>query len=445
MVDMFTMIKKYFLVFAISLMSFCHAEMLRPPAKNDTLEVTEFELKNGLKVVLKPTAFDEGEFFLRIAALGGYANLPDKLRPAAESLHEVIWESGLGSLTGDQLSVYLFDNSLELNFKIAVSERFIEGEGETKNASLLFSLIKDLFARTKLNQDRLSVVRDRLKESIERKQCDRSCQFDAIYTQVNTGGYKPLAGLTVASLDQITYENLQKVFLSAFHDPSEFVLVITGDFSVNAMVKLVQETFEDIPAARRSPIWLETPMPHFPKGVVKEILPNDNSESLTRISFPIVVPIDDKNLHLLDLMVEMIESRLIAQAEKKYSDLSIFDVYYEFPIYLLMASPWITVQFHANNDDTDSLIKFVFTQLNDLKSNGPVEFDINTARETQKQSDEYWSRENHYWVSLLSQYYLMGWDKNRMIKTNEISSKTLSEAIKEYFPLDNYTIVSGQN
>lgn len=408
---------------------------------------TQITLKNGMKVILKPTTFDEKEIFVRVSALKGYVNLPEALRPAAESLHEIIWESGIGSMTGDQLSVFLFEKGLDIDFMIGPTERYIEGEGQVESAPMLFDLIKELFVLTKIDADQLPVVRDRLKEDIKRSSCDKSCQYDSLFLSVTTENYAPLSPLTTESIDLVTVENAQKVLMGAFQNPADFTTIVTGDFEIPAMTALVEKTLGTIPPSKEAPIWIQPTAMTFPSGVTKkELFQPSEKDALTRITFPINTPITESNIRVLDLLAETVEARLRTQLEKRYGDIYAIDVSYEFLLYPLMDKPLLTIQFRSNHDKSEALTQFIFQQVQDLKESGPTIEDVAAAQLLSEQSNEYWNHDNHFWVAVLSQYYMMGWDKKQIEKNygkTDVTLPLIASAIKTYFPLDNYTVVSG--
>lgn len=432
-------------LFVLPILFFALSANESTQAAKNSINITELTLNNGMKAVLKPTKFDVDEFFVRVSALKGYINLPEKLRPSAQLLHEIIWESGIGSMSGDQLSVYIFEKELEIDFRIAPAERYIEGEGNIESAPILFGLIKDLFLTTRVEQDQLQVIRDRLKESINRQSCDKSCQFDAFYKSVVTNNYQPFKPIAVDGIDLITQENAQKVLLGAFHDPSEFVAVVVGDFEIASMTELLQKTIGTIPIAKGAGIWSEQSTFDFPSGTETKTLPQGtDQDALTRITFPIVKPIDDSNVRVLDLMTETIEARLRQALQERYKESFGLDVSYDFPFYPFMDKPRITIQFRA--EQNQAITKLILDQLNDLKVQGAKDSDYELAELLEAQSGEYWSRDNHFWVTILSQYYMMGWDQSHIVRNyieNGIEKNQINTALKEFFPLDNYTIVTG--
>lgn len=438
---------KRFLLVLLVLQSSLAAD-LRPFVKHiEAINADEVTLANGMKVVLKKTTFDKDEIYIRVSAPKGYVYLAENLRPAAKNLHEILWESGIGSRTGDQLSVDLFEKGLELSFEIGPAERYIEGEGRSDASNVLLQLIHDLFLVTHIDPKQLSLVKDRLKESVERRACDVSCQFDAFFYRVNTLGYRPLEQIPVSAIDLITVENFQKVLMGAFQDPSEFVAVIVGDFETDAMLGLVEKTLGAIPVTKRPNIWTEPPILSFPKGTETNTLPqNVTHETLTRISFPINEPINETNIRVLDLLTETIEVRLREELMERYRNLYSLDVSYEFPLYPFMDRPWITIQYRSDKGNTQVLTQLILDQLKELKTKGISDDDLAAAEVLKNQSDDYWNSDNQFWLATLSQYYMMGWDKERIVKNyseNKVEKEQVVNALRTYFPIDNYTIVTG--
>jgi predicted Zn-dependent peptidase len=113
-----------------------------------------------------------------------------------------------------------------------------------------------------------------------------------------------------------------------------------------------------------------------------------------------------------------------------------------------MDKPWMTIQFRSEKLSSEVLTQVILDQLKDLKTNGLKDDDLAVAEILNKQSDDYWEADNQFWLSVLSQYYMLGWDKDRIIKNyneNKVDKAQMSKAVREYFPIDNYTIVTGGN
>ena len=83
---------------------FPHQARSRKSRTKDTLGITEWELSNGVRVVLKPTTFKQDEILFRAVSPGGTSLASDQDFVAAETASEVIGRGGLGKLS---------DNSLE--------------------------------------------------------------------------------------------------------------------------------------------------------------------------------------------------------------------------------------------------------------------------------------------------------------------------------------------
>lgn len=441
------MIYKWFLLLLLPLTLF-GATIDAPEVKSlIPIDVTEFRLKNGMKVVLKPTSYDEGEVFIRVSARKGYVNLPEPLRPSARTMHDFVWESGIGPLTADTLSVFLFENGIEFNFGIGSAERFVEGEGRADRALQLLQLVRDLFILTRVDRSTLASVKERVEFSLDRTECDSNCVYETVFRRVNTGNFAPLAPLLKKDVEGVNFETLDRVLIEAYQDPSEFVAVIVGDFEPQKMVEWVQKTLGTIPPTRRAAQWNETDIPKFPTGVVTENVKKvSTGEVLTRISFPITQPITQENVVTLDVMIEAIEARLRDVIQRRYGNFYGVDVSYEFPLYPSLEDPWLTVQFRSDSEMTQKLSTLVMNQIADLKRDGPSSEDIEAAKLQKKRSDEYWIQNNRFWVSALTHYYLSGWDPALIqynYSGNGVDAQEVTHAIKNYFPLDNYTIVTG--
>ena len=69
---------------------------------NDALGITEWELSNGVKVVLKPTTFKEDEILFRAISPGGTSLASDADYIPASTATQVVTAGGLGKFSADR-------------------------------------------------------------------------------------------------------------------------------------------------------------------------------------------------------------------------------------------------------------------------------------------------------------------------------------------------------
>jgi zinc protease len=412
------------------------------------IAVNEITLSNGMKVALKPTTFEDDEILIRVSAKGGYSLFNN--RASAEISPQVFLESGFGGLTPDKLSVLLYQTSTEFSINLNAFSRSIEATCSMDDVETAFNLINLSFTKHEFKKEAFQTVVDRTRLSIKKRNLDFETTFQEAYIATNTGNVAALKPLSLADLNKSTFAESKKFFDYAFSNPEDFVVVIVGDFKEEEIIPVIEKYLASIPKLKQildAEARLEL---RFPPGInAKEIRSHRSGESLVRLTFPIQVEINEKNVFAVELACQLIEEKLRERIKNYFNTTQGVDVSYEFPIYPSLDLSWISIQFRAEPQAIEIIKKLIVTELKLLQSLGPSNFDLENAKIQQKQSDEYWLRQNDFWLASLSNYYLVGWDLKNVVqdakKEKKLSTEKIRDVIRNYISIANYTFMWSIN
>jgi zinc protease len=414
------------------------------------IAVTEYTLSNGMKVALKSTNFEDDEILIRLSSKGGYALFDENNRASAELSPQVFLESGFDGLTPDKLSVLLYETSTEFSVNLNAFSRSIESTCSMDSIETALKLMNLSLTKHEFTEKAFQSVVDRTKLSIKKRNVDFETTFQEAYMATNTGNLASLRPLSIADVNKADFTTTKKFFDFAFSNPEDFVAVIVGDFKEEEIIPLIEKYLATIPKTSQS---LNSDVPlklAFPVGVTsKEIRNNRSGESLVRLTFPIQVEINEKNVFAVELACQLIEEKLRERIKNYFNTTQGVDVAYEFPIYPSLDLSWISIQFRAEPQSIEIIKKLIVTELKLLQSLGPSNFDLENAKIQQKQSDEYWLRQNDFWLASLSNYYLVGWDLKNVVqdakKEKKLSTEKIRDVIRNYISLSNYTFIWSVN
>lgn len=413
-----------------------------------SINATELRLDNGLMVCLKPTDYESDEVLFKVAAPGGFASLDPKDRPSGQVAAQASWESGLGRFSSDQLSVFLYEHSLEFVPKIHAFSRTVEGEGGKQSVEAFLQCIKMLFTEQRFTEEGWDAAINITRTMISKQSSDYEHAYEAAFLQFNTQHSPLLQPLETAGLESADFETGRKIFQRSFSDPSEFTLVIVGSFNVQEVAGLVKKYLGSIPQpALGSGLKRSFSVP-FPPGVTEKVIRlGRQPSSLTRMTFPLQVEIGEHNIHELAFISQIIEARLRKAIIEKMALSYGVDVSYEFPLYPLLNNPWISIRFRCDEKLIASVKEIILKELAQLQSQGVTPGEVETIKKLEIGSQEFWLRDNFYWLSMLTNYYLWGWDP-RLIDYKNTSVRGLSpqqvdKLLKGFFTLANYSLFTA--
>ncbi len=410
------------------------------------LNVTEFILKNGMKVILKPTDFETNEVLIHIMAVGGFASLPVEKRASGELATQIAWESGLENMTSDQLSVLLYEHSIEFNARIQPFSRSIEGTTDTDGLPILLKIVKMFFMQQHFSLEAFNIVLKQNKEALSKKNLDRDTTYEDAFTRTNTQDYPYLMPLTKEALDKADFNEAHQFFDYSFGDPSQFVCVIVGDFNIKNVQKAVADTLGIIFKRKDSIPFNLSIYPKFPAGIMnKKVYISGRTDSLARITFPLNSSLTTEQLQAFQIAAQVLETRLRDSFRKKMNSSMGISVSYELPMFPLQNLAWLVVQYRCKPAMVQSLKEMILQELKLLRKDGPTASELEKVIIDRKREDEFWLKENSFWMASLTNSYLWGMNPNFNLK-NFNSNTTFTQAniqkiLSDYVSMDNYSII----
>lgn len=417
-----------------------------PPVEETATKnsLIEFQLKNGLRVCLKPTSYEEETVVFQLFAMGGYACLSFADRPSGMLAIDIARESGLGDQTADQVSFNLYQQSIELSAKIQPFDRQIEAYCYTEDLESCLNVIHLMFTHPKFDPDAVKKTIAKARETI-RSKTHQEMNIREAFLKLHNANSDVFSSLSLADLDYVSLFKAERFYRQCFANPSEFVFVIVGDFNPKEVLPLIEKHLGTIPSSSiTGPI--NPSSPPFPPGITKKTLEGFArlKEPLTRLTFPIHVKMHGNATQTLNCLCHLIKDRLQKELGPNSWTKKI-DVSYEFPFYPKFDEAWLTIQFYTAATEHPHLFSNRIIQiLSDLKQEGPTQTEVDHLFES-LQAEDMEVEENTYLLSLITNYYRANWnlnDLNTSKKQLKLEKDMLKNQLNEYLQLDQYSITS---
>ncbi len=424
-----------------------HASLLETRHYPD-VNLTQLRLENGMTVWLKPTDYETDEISIKLAALGGYAALPEKDRASGELAASIAWESGMGPYSSDQISVLLYEHSLDFVPKIQAYSRSVEGNSRKDSLAAFFQCINMIFMQQNFNQVGLQAALRNATNSISKIACDYDHVYEAMLLQLNTQGVRALQPLSLADLSQVDFAVARDFFQQCFADPADFVIVLVGSFDIEETKALLNRYLGVIPRKNTTLNFAPNFTASFPPGITqKEIRLTNRADSLTRITFPWQKPMSDRKIYKMAFICQIIEARLRRVITEQMKLSYGVDVSYEFPYFPYPNNPWISIRFRCDMERVKDLKRLILAELKNLQDNGVDKEEIEEIQRLEAGSNDFWLRDNFYWMSMLTNYYLWKWDPEWIYRGEKLSQELtpdyVNSLIRTGFTLTNYSVLTA--
>ena len=413
-------------------------------ATKDAIGITEWELSNGVKVILKPTTFKEDEILFRATSPGGTSLASDKDYIPASSATQVITAGGVGKFNAIDLRKIMAGKVASATPFISEVEEGLNGSSSRRDMETMFQLIYLRFTQPRADATAFNVQATQMKTSLANRAAVP--EFVFFNTLVTTRYQNHLRRRPPVSetIDEWNLDKSLAFYKDRFADASDFTFVFVGSFDLATIKPLVERYLGSLPSIRRKESWKDVGV-RTPTGVVeKKVEKGIEPKSLSAIVFSGPFEFDETHRIAIRAMAEILQRRLLETIREELGGTYGINAT---PGYEKVPNPMysITIQFGSAPDRTDDLIKRVFQEIELLKTNGPTDKQVNDEKEALLREFETNSKLNNYWVNQISLRYEYGEDPAGLLLIPEyykkIDKAMIQQAAKTYLNTNTYVEV----
>jgi len=282
-------------------------------AKSNTrtdIGVTEWQLSNGARVLLKPTTDKEDEILFRAVSPGGVSLASDQDLVAAQTADEVVAAGGIGPFSTIDLTRVLAGSSMGVQADIGEAEEGMRGGASAKDLEKMFQLIYLQFTAPRADAEQFEAMKARLLPQLQNRSARPEVAFSDTLVAALTQDHPRARPLTAASVSQMSLDRSMAFYKSRFADASDFTFVFVGSFKVDAIKPLVERYLASLPSVHRTEAAVDRGV-RPPDGVVqKEVVKGLEPRSQVAIVFSGPFQNDPAHRLLIETMGRMLAGNL---------------------------------------------------------------------------------------------------------------------------------------
>lgn len=410
----------------------------------ESVGITEMELSNGVKVILKPTTFKEDEILFRATSPGGTSLASDSDYIPASWATQVVTAGGLGKFS-------VVDLQKMMAGKIAAAAPFITevqeglaGNSSKKDLEMLFQLIYLRFTQPRADMTAFNVQSTQLKTILANQSAVPEFNFAKELIAARYQNHPRRQVPTPETINQWNLEKSMAFYRDRFADASDFRFVFVGSFDLPTIKPLIEKYLASLPSIRRKESWKDVGVRTPPDIVVRRIEKGIEPKSQTAIVFSGPFEYNVTNRTAIRAMSEILQRRLLETLREELGgtySVSAQPSYEKVPNQTYA----IVVSFGSSPDRTEALIKRVFEEIEAFKTTGPTEQQLNDQKETLLREFETNIKLNGYLLNQISSRYDLGEDVAAlwMIPDHyrKIDKATIQQAAKTYLNTNRYVTV----
>ncbi len=409
--------------------------------------ITEWSLGNGVRVILRPTDFEEDEVLFRAFSPGGTSLAADDSFIAARTAGEVIVGGGLGEFDAIALERVLTGTVASASPGISEFEEGVAGSASVSDLETMFQLIYLAFTAPRADEDFFEVWTTRARQALENRDANPRIAWSDAYVRLMTQGHPRSRPMTLESLDETDLLESLEFYEERFSDAGDFTFVFVGDIDLEAIRPLVERYLGGLPATGRDESWRDTGK-RAPEGVHEEVVFRGlEPQSSTVITFNGPFDHDDQvQRSAIRALALALDEELQAVVREELGG-----------SYSIGVGPGITwrpeetfqmnISFGSDPERTEEVVETIFGVLADVRERGPTDEQAANAREALRRQFETDFQENRAWLSQLVSDYQRGVEPAAALDTFDASVEALTvdvlrEAARSYLDPENFVRVT---
>ncbi len=392
--------------------------------------ITEWELSNGVHVVLKPTTFKQDEVLFRAISPGGTSLASDADFVAAETADLVVSDGGLGALSETDLNKRLAGKSVAVQPDIGETTEGLRGGASPRDLDTMFQLVYLTFTQPRADADAFDALTRQLAAGLANRQALPETAFqDAVQAALTQD--HPRAPAADAGADRADGpRQVARVLQDRFADASDFTFVFVGSFDLAAMAPLAEQYLASLPALHRHEaardVGIRAPTGIVERQVVKGIEPKGE------VGVVFTGPFQNDQAHrvLMRAMADALEGNLQSTLREKLGGTYGVSVTPEFrtgPV----DEYHLSITFGCDPVRIDALVQALFEEIDAFRTDGPGRSQTADIRAAMVRDLETNLRDNGYLVSQMALAQQYGEDVAEVFTLRSVYDALTPAAIRE--------------
>lgn len=361
------------------------------------LEIIQVDFRNNVRLNLKKTDFKANQVLINLTFGQGRSCEPLNKPGLAFLTENVINESGLGTLTKDELKWAMAGKNTYAAFSIDENRFLFKGETVSNEVPLLFQLlyahIMDLGFRKDAYE--LSLERYRQKYMALSRSIDGAMALSG--SRFLAGGDHRFGLFDDETFKKLTLEDIKSWF-SPFIGNNDIEISVVGDVDIDSIIQLTARYFGSLTLHPTVTKPKELKLPVFPVGQSQTLsVPTKISKGLIVVAYPTADIWNINRTRRLSVLSDIISDRLREQIREKlgsaYSTFAFNRPSKAYPGYgVLQAMAYI------DPNESNRVIKEVKKIVSNLVKDSVTQDELKRAKEPTLTSIKDMFRKNSYWL-----------------------------------------------
>ena len=406
------------------------------------LNVTDWKLSNGVRVVVKPTDFKEDEVIIQAFSPGGTSLVSDADYVDASLASITVPRGGVATFDAIELGKKLAGKRAGVNFAIGNLNEQISAGGSPRDLDLILQLIYLKAVSPRRDSVAFNALRAQFVPLLANRDKDPNQVFQDTVILTMQQNHPRAQPLTAAVLQGSKYDRQYEIYRDRFADFSDFTFVIVGSVNADSLKPLVEQWLGALPSTGRKETFKDVGLKNPTTVIEKTVRKGVEPKAQTLVLFTGDATFDPPSRYAMRSLGDLLEMKLLENLREAlggtYSVSSSGSLAkYPKPEYQF------AIEFGSSPDKADLLWKTIQAVIDTVKQNGATAAELQKVREQQIRAQEVSLKENGYWLGNIAARLENGEDPRGLATytkdyIEKLTSEQIRDAARRYLDMTRY-------
>lgn len=379
---------------------------------NEALGTTEWTMKNGVRVIFKPTEFKKDEILMEAYAPGGFSLVETADLPSAHLATDAVQMSGIGDFSYTDLQRALTGKVVSAYPSINAYSHSIEGSSCIKDFETLLQLNYLHFTAVRKDEDAFKTLLSFLDQQLTNKEKNPKAIWRDSITMMASNYSDRTVLINRENMEKLNYDRALQIFQQLFSNPRNFTFTFTGNIDPNDKQTraLIEKWIGGMKTQKDTDTWKDRGV-RAPLGENKNYFTRDmqtktasNRIQYTSYDFPYTM----ENVIVADLVGRILSTRYLESIRER-----------EGGSYGVGCAAWMNskpvpttiliMQFDTDPEKQAKLMQIIHQEVQEIIANGPLATDLQKEKESMLKDFKEDLEKNGWWYNTaLPNYYRLG-------------------------------------
>ncbi len=224
---------------------------------DDTFDATILTLKNGVKVIYKPTTFKDDEIMMNAYSFGGYSVMDQSDPYTLQEINELATIGGVGNFSAIDLPKVLAGKNVRVNPSINSLTEGMSGNCSVKDFETMLQLTYLYFNNPRSDEEAFQSYITRTKAMVANIESDPSTAFRDNLMFALYDNHPLVKRMKAEDYDKVDYAKGLKLYADRFKDANNFVFTFVGNIDPETFEPLIEQYIGALKTKKNDETWTD--------------------------------------------------------------------------------------------------------------------------------------------------------------------------------------------